>query len=248
MNEPKIPLNIAHRGASGFYPENTLLAFDEAIKSKADVIELDLQLTADDIIVVFHDKTVDRIFRTQTGQSIRSFTLEQLKKRDVGTWFKPQFAGMKIPTLEEVLDTLPEQTSFILELKSSEENLANKVISILEERNRSLGLGYLSVRDVQTLDQVRSISSNYMTGLMQKNRSPEEMLAIIENEKVDIAQIRWRNWTEENWKVLSKKEIVVTAFFADEMKDYNFLVSKGVDGILTNYPFKLAKFIESLKT
>ena len=67
------------------------------------------------------------------------------------------------------------------------------------------------------------------------------------NKEIDIAQIRWRNWTEENWKRLSEKEIVVTAFFADEMKDFGFLVSKRVDGILTNYPFKLAKFIENMK-
>ncbi len=247
MSERKIPLNIAHRGASGYYPENTLLAFEEAIKANADIIELDLQLTADDNIVVFHDRNVDRIFKTQAGQTIRSFTLEQLKERDVGAWFKPQFTGIKIPTLEDVIDNLPEQTSLILELKSTEEKLAQSVINILEERNKSLGLGYLSVRDIQTLNRVRDISSNYMIGLMQKNKTPEEMLALIDSEGLDIVQIRWRNWTEENWNKLQEKEVVVTVFFADEMKDYSFLVSKQVDGILTNYPFKLARFIENLK-
>lgn len=247
MTDAKIPLNIAHRGASGYYPENTMLAFNEAIKAKADVLELDLQLTADERVVVFHDGSVDRIFRTQTGKSINFFSLEQLKEKDVGSWFKPQYVGMKIPTLEEVLDNLPEQTSMILELKSTEEELVNLVTSILEDRNKSLGLGYISVRDIQTLNHVRNISTNYMIGLMQKNRTPEEMLSIIDSEKIDVAQIRWRNWTDENWKMLSDKKIVVTAFFADEMKDYSFLFSKGVDGILTNYPFKLAKFIENLK-
>ena len=87
-----------------------------------------------------------------------------------------------------------------------------------------------------------------MIGLMQKNRTPEEMLELIDSEEIDIAQIRWRNWSEECWKKLMDKEVVVTAFFADEMKEYSFLISKGVDGILTNYPFKLSKFIENLKT
>ena len=82
---------------------------------------------------------------------------------------------------------------------------------------------------------------------MQKNRTSEEMISIIDSEEIDVAQIRWRNWTEENWKKLSERKVAITAFFADEMKNYSFLASKKVDGILTNFPFKLAKFLENIK-
>ena len=79
-------LNIAHRGASGTFPENTLSAFRAAIDARADMCELDVQLTRDGAVVVIHDETVDR---TTDGQGeIAELTLEELKRLDAGAKFK----------------------------------------------------------------------------------------------------------------------------------------------------------------
>lgn len=80
---------IAHRGASGYAPENTIAAFDLAVKMNADMIELDVQLTKDRQIVVIHD---DRVDRTTNGSGfVKDFTLEELQKLDAGSWYGPLF-------------------------------------------------------------------------------------------------------------------------------------------------------------
>jgi glycerophosphoryl diester phosphodiesterase len=235
---------IAHRGDSGNYPENSLRAFWSAIESKADMIELDLQLTADNHIVVFHDKIVDRIFQTNTNKTIRDFTLKKLKQWDIGSWFSKDFSGMKIPTLEEVVNTLPKLTPLILELKNNEESFAFNVINQLDDLNKELGIGYISVRDTETYNRAKNVTDNYKIGLMQKKRTPRETLDIIMNEEIEIIQIRWREWTSEEWNVLLETDAIITVFYADEIEDFQFLVAKKINGILTNYPAKLVEFIK----
>ena len=97
---------IAHRGSRGTRPENTLEAFQEALKVACDGIELDVHLTKDGEVVVIHDETVDR---TTSGKGyVKEMTLEQLKKLDSGSWFDPQYSNARIPTLQEVLILLEE--------------------------------------------------------------------------------------------------------------------------------------------
>ena len=82
---------IAHRGASGRYPENTRLAFAKAIEAGADMIELDCQLSRDGHVVVFHDERLNRVGRSRG--TVRSKTLDQLKRLDIGAWRGRVFAG-----------------------------------------------------------------------------------------------------------------------------------------------------------
>jgi glycerophosphoryl diester phosphodiesterase len=92
---------IAHRGASGTAPENTVAAFGRAERLGAHMIELDVQLTADGAVIVLHDDTVDR---TTDGRGLASgYTLAALRALDAGSWFAPEFAGERVPTLAEVL-------------------------------------------------------------------------------------------------------------------------------------------------
>src|SRR3954447_15867557 len=97
------PAVCGHRGASGHAPENTLVAFRRAKELGATWIEFDVQLSADGIPIILHDDTLERT--TNLGQQLRptELTLAQLKDLDAGSWFSPEFAGEKIPTLEEVL-------------------------------------------------------------------------------------------------------------------------------------------------
>ena len=93
---------IAHRGASGCSPENTIPAFRKAIEIGSNGIELDVHLTKDDKIVVVHDFNIDR---TSNGKGyVKDYTLNELKKFDFGSWYGEKFASVSIPTLEEVLE------------------------------------------------------------------------------------------------------------------------------------------------
>ena len=109
-------LNLAHRGALRDAPENTLAAFWRALELGADGVELDVTLSADGKIVVIHDDTVDR---TTGGRGLVSeLTLAELKRLDAGSWFAPEFADARIPTLDEVLQALPAPARINIELKS----------------------------------------------------------------------------------------------------------------------------------
>src|SRR6266702_780459 len=95
-------LAIAHRGASGNAPENTLAAFRKAVALGATFIETDLQLSRDARFVAIHDATVNR---TTNGQgAVHDMTLADLRRLDAGSWFGSEFAGERIPTLEEILE------------------------------------------------------------------------------------------------------------------------------------------------
>lgn len=110
-------INIAHRGASGYAPENTMAAFEKALEMGADLLELDVQLSTDGHVVVIHDYTVER---TTDGQGkVEDLTLEESRKLDAGAWYRPEFKGEVIPTLEEVLEHVGGRIGLLIGLDHS---------------------------------------------------------------------------------------------------------------------------------
>jgi len=108
-------LAIAHRGASGYAPENTRAAFDLALTMGAGAIETDVQLSADGEAVIFHDGTVDR---TSDGRGpLGDYTLAELRALDIGGWYRVEFAGQRILTLAELLDEYAGQIPLAIEIK-----------------------------------------------------------------------------------------------------------------------------------
>lgn len=133
--KPHKVMNIAHRGASGYAPENTIAAFDKAAEMKADYFELDVQMSKDGELVLIHDTTVDRT--TDGTGRVGDLTFEELRQLDAGSWFDPSFAGERIPTLEEALDRYRGKIGILIELKSPElyPGIERKVAQALKERN-----------------------------------------------------------------------------------------------------------------
>ena len=108
------PAIFAHRGASAQAPENTLAAFELAVAQQADAIELDAKLTADGQVVVIHDPTVDRT--TGSHGRVKDLTLAQLQSLEAGSFFSEKYRGERIPTLEEVFETLGKRIFINVEL------------------------------------------------------------------------------------------------------------------------------------
>lgn len=110
------PIIFAHRGASRYAPENTLAAFELALKQNVPAIELDVALTKDDQVVVFHDSNTERI----TGYQglIRHMNLAEIKQLDAGSYFDSSFKGEKIPTLSEVFELVGDRMLINIELKN----------------------------------------------------------------------------------------------------------------------------------
>ena len=112
------PWVIAHRGASRDCPENTLAAFDEALRQGCDAIELDLQLSLDGVPVVYHDRTLTRAGGGR--KRVSQLSLAELVRLPAGERFDRRFRGEHIPTLEEVLDRYASRTRLLLEIKTRE--------------------------------------------------------------------------------------------------------------------------------
>ncbi|GAB4401150.1 MAG: glycerophosphodiester phosphodiesterase family protein [Anaerolineales bacterium] len=132
------PTLFAHRGASAHAPENTLAAFELALRQQADAIELDVMLTADRAVIVFHDHTLERV--TNGTGKIADYPLEVLQQLDAGAHFDAAFRGERIPTLEEVFETVAKRTFINIELKNDAaptDDLPERVAVLVARHNLS---------------------------------------------------------------------------------------------------------------
>ncbi len=237
---------IAHRGASGDLPENTLEAVLAAVDQGADLIEIDIQVTKDGKLVLFHDRSLERITGDKGG--VADFDLVDLLKRDVGSWKGNKFSGMRIPTFEQILRELPKHCSLIVEVKPQLKDvergrrLERGIVELLDTHG-GVSQGYVSVRDAETWEWFRSNAPRYACGLMQKKRTPIEFLQLVEKNNIGISQIRWRNYTSEDFELLRASGTQIMAFYADEPDDFDALISHQVNGILTNFPSRLREHL-----
>src|SRR5918912_617430 len=92
---------VGHRGAMGHCPENTLASFERGLDLGADWVELDVHLSRDGALVVIHDETLERT--TNGAGLVKDHDLAELRRLDAGAWFGPEFAGQRLPTLDEAL-------------------------------------------------------------------------------------------------------------------------------------------------
>jgi glycerophosphoryl diester phosphodiesterase len=125
----------AHRGLKCDYPENTLLAFQKALESGADMLEFDLRLSKDGVVMVIHDETLDRT--TNGSGSVSEYTSAELKRLDAGGWFGKVYEGLKIPSFDELCRLLADYPDVLLnvEIKPSPDakEAADKAIAMLKE-------------------------------------------------------------------------------------------------------------------
>ncbi len=128
----------AHRGYKSRYPENTLLAFREALDLGVDMLEFDLRGSKDGRVVVIHDETVDRT--TNGTGPVGDFTLSELKRLDAGGWFGPAFRGLEIPTLEELCALLAGYPDAMLNVEIKRDRQAMDTASRAVETLRKAGL------------------------------------------------------------------------------------------------------------
>ncbi|HCK67085.1 MAG TPA: glycerophosphodiester phosphodiesterase [Anaerolineae bacterium] len=130
------PIILAHRGDLAHAPENTLPSFSQAIQKGADGVELDAKLTADGHVIVFHDMTLDRT--TNGTGKVASFTLDEIRKLDAGSWFDSKFVNTQVPLLEEVFETVGKDKLINIELtnySTPKDGLTQKVCELIKKHN-----------------------------------------------------------------------------------------------------------------
>jgi glycerophosphoryl diester phosphodiesterase len=228
---------IAHRGASGHAPENTLAAFKRAIALGATFIETDLQLSRDARFVAIHDDTVNR---TTNGQgTVHDLTLADLRRLDAGSWFGSEFSGERIPTLEEILEfSKKHDVVFYLELKPSGswggEHALIGALRSSGEIARTIVISF----DAGILGALRKIEPTLMTGLLFDGQIDNPLQRAVEVGARQLA-VRGDLVTPALLAEARKSDLQVVCWTVNQPAHMRLLIEAGVDGIMSDYPDRL---------
>lgn len=234
-------VNIAHRGASAYFPENTMAAFRGALEMQAEMIELDVMLSKDGVPVVFHDAKLNH--HTDGSGPVNAYTLAELKKLDAGSWFNDEFAGEPIPTLEEVLKFAKDKIVLNIEIKA--EAITDELQGGVEEKSLQLVKKYkmeghilFSSFDYRAAEHLKQLQPNIPVALLYEKRqsagrSPSKLVA---DYKADAFNCSRRQLTKEWIEDLKSLNIPVFVYTVDQPKRMRSLISRGVSGIFTNKP------------
>lgn len=167
-----LPLIIAHRGDVTNAPENTIKAFRSAYELGADGVELDVRLTADEQLVVFHDW---KLHRASNGKGlVNHATLEEMRALDAGSWFGPQFRGEVAPTLDEVFESLPPNFLVNVEMKAVIKGIrliAHRVAEVVRRHARWDSTLAASFNPI-SLWELRKIEPRISRGYIWSRRHP----------------------------------------------------------------------------
>jgi glycerophosphoryl diester phosphodiesterase len=242
------PLIIAHRGASGDAPENTLAAFRLAARHGADMIELDIRMTRDGALVVFHDR---RLGRTARGwRPVRDSLLTELREKDAGRWFSARFAGEMIPLLAEILQNLRREIGINIEVKTDGDKrrrtmLAVRLAELLRHSGRTL---LVSSFDHVFLRKFHTIAPGLPLGtLLMPVRDARRRPSVITRKTgatmfiCSIAQLRRRHMRDAREAGLG-----VMVYGVTRPRQFRKALRAGVDGIITNHPLKMRKALRTL--
>ncbi len=223
---------IAHRGASGSCPENTLPAFRRAVELGAHMIELDVQLTRDRHPVVIHDAT---LARTTSGRgAVRRRTLAEIAALDAGSWFAPEFAGARVPTLAEVLTAILIPVN--VELKAAgDDGLEARVLEVVCAAG-ALGRVVFSSFDWASLERLRLARADAEIAVLWGGRGPAK--AIAEAAVIRARSVHLRNGRGVLDAVARVRAAGLSArvWTVNAPADFAALTRAGVAGVFTDYP------------
>lgn len=231
----------AHRGASGYAPENTLDSFGLAVEQQADGVELDVQLTKDDKIVVIHDETIDRV----SGKNgfVKDFTLDELKELNVSLPIK-DFKPTQIPTLEEVYDLLKGTGLTInVEIKSSliwYPEIERKTLELTKRMGMEDKVLYSSFNHY-SIRKIKELKPDAQTGILYSDVlcDIEDYCKNVGAEALHPAYIH--RFMDSVWKEYMQTKIPFHIWTVNEEEDMQFFIEQGIDAIITNYPEKALK-------
>lgn len=221
-------LIFAHRGANSFAPENSLQAFEEALRINCDGIEIDLRYTASEDIVVFHDRNLRRM--TGYNGYIHQLNLQTIRK-----CFLTGNSRYIIPTFEEVLELIQDKVIINIEIKrefSRSNGFEEKVVNILKKFKLNDNI-IISSYNPLVLKKIALIAPHLHLGFIYRNRT-QKLMAI--GTLLKSLHINFRTLSRRYLKTMQEKGYKIFPWTVDQINDMKRLVEMGVDGIITNRP------------
>ena len=254
-------LVIPHAGGDGLYPENTLLAYRTTMAMGADVVDVDLRLSADGVLIAFHDTTVERI--TGRRGDVGSMTFAELSVLDAGWAFTPggvdpaddaahpfRGQGVTIPSFEAILEEFPE-TLLSLDLKDESTALVDPLCDLLHRYRRFDDVFVGSNSDDQILAFRVACPAVRTSAIMQDVYASRDARASGDTgfvPAVTVDQPPFRNGGRqlvdaESLAWAHQHEVAILTWVVDDEADLALLVDLGVDGIYTSYPDRLLELL-----
>jgi len=218
---------FAHRGASGYAPENTLTAIKKAIEMKAD-----------GKIVVIHDWKVDR---TTTGRGfVYELDFDYIRSLDAGQWYTKDFIGEIVPTLEEVLDILPNDMMLNIEIKDTarkHSNIEEKMLEVLKKYPEKFDNIVVSSFHHDKIRRLQELEPKLKLALLtdsefieiEKYLSTNGLKSYSYHPEINLI-------SKKDVEILHENGVKVYVWTVNKEEDLDYLVTLGVDGVITNYP------------
>ena len=238
------PLVVAHRGASGRFPENTMPAFRAALETGAALVETDFHESKDGVLFCMHDKTLDRT--TNAGAVLgrkriasRSLTMAELARLDAGAWKDARFAGTRIPTLVEALDLIGPRAIPMIEHKQGS---AAKLVHLLREK-QLLDRAVVMSFDWGWLEEVHRLEQRVFIAALGKDAITAEHYARLHGTGACMVHWRLTDLRIEDVQELRDAGYMTCAYTVDSDAGMIGGATLGLDGITTNRPGRLRELV-----
>jgi glycerophosphoryl diester phosphodiesterase len=230
---------ISHRGEHLHHPENTLPAYEEAIRAGADFMEVDVRTSSDGKLVLSHDETVDR--RTNGKGKVSEMTFAQLQELDAGIKTGPEFAGTKIPTFDQALDLARGKIGIYVDVKNaSAQDLVSHITGHGVAEHVVIYCGLQLAQQIQAL--------NPKLKVMPESRSVENAEVLIAQLHPTVVAFGGGDFTDPIIAVVKKggAQVYVDRMGAtDTPEGWQSAIDAGADGIQTDRPGPLVEYLRS---
>jgi glycerophosphoryl diester phosphodiesterase len=229
---------IAHRGASSAAPENTMAAIEEALAQGTDWVEIDVQESADGVIVVIHDRDLKKV--GGVDMNVHNSTLEQLQSVDIGSWFAAEFSDQRIPTLEQILLACKGKAKVVIELKyyGHEQQLEQRVAEVVEATGMSQDVVAMSL-SYEGISRMRALRPDWRVGLLTSVSAGN-----LDGLDLDFYAINagFANGRFVRSAHRAKRKVMVWTI--NDVVGTSKMMSRRVDGIITDNPGLVRSVLE----
>ncbi len=228
--DPKLVAITAHRGHSRQAPENTLAAFEKAIESGADYVELDIHQTADGEIMVLHDRDLKRV--AGLSRRLAELTLDEVRQLDVGTWFDPAFSNERVPTLREAIAVCRGRIRMNIEIKVFNRDLSvcPPLAALLADEDFEDECLITSLDD-RALFEMQRLNPRLATGIIVA-----QSLGDVTRWPFDVLSIRAEHLTDAVLRSAHRRGMEVHVWTVNRPETMLRLMQRGVDNLITSDP------------
>jgi glycerophosphoryl diester phosphodiesterase len=231
-----------HRGSKVSAPENTLSALRQAISEGADYAEIDVQTTADGVVVLLHDADLMRV--ASIRRRLRDINYRELKDIDVGSWFAPEFSSERIPTLQEAIDLARGRIKLNIELKFTwpDQALTQKVANIIRQNGFS-GDCVVSSLNFQALTEIKQAFPELTTGFIVF-----KVAGNLLRMEADFLSLNAARAKPRLVRQLHRRGRAVHVWTVNDFNNVISMIEVGVDNIITDSPREVRRYLETWNT